>query len=231
MRSGRGFTLIELLVMIVAVGVLCAVLFMHLVPARESARRCSCMSNTRQIGLAMTQYAGEHDDRFPPLVDAGGNTVPAVDNEGRISALPARTAFAVLLKESYLTTTKVFVCPSSRDVYAGDDFPEDYRTARLQDLVLPEKSCSYGWDPTKTFGAYAACAILADNPSKHVSASNEGTAKNNTDNHRKAGQNIWYNDGHVKWATTSTPDAGEDPDIYLGDPGYEKSTTDAKIIR
>ena len=64
-----------------------------------------------------------------------------------------------------------------------------------------------------------------------MSAANAGTARNNSDNHRKAGQNVFYNDGHTKWMTTSRPDAGDDPDVYLGGPGYEKSTSDAKIIR
>jgi len=231
MSARRAFTLIELLVLLVAIGLLCAVLFVHVLRAHEAARRASCMGNTRQIGLAMIQYAADHDDQFPPLVDAGGNMVPAVDNEGNVSTLPSRTAFAVLLKEGYLTTTKVFLCRSSRDRYHGEDFPADYRIARLQDLILPEKSCSYGWDPTKTHGADATCALLADKPSKDLSASNEGTARNNSDNHRKAGQNVFYNDGHTKWTTTSAPDSGDDPDIYLGGPGYETSNTDAKIIR
>ena len=56
-------------------------------------------------------------------------------------------------------------------------------------------------------------------------------AQNNSDNHNKEGQNVFYNDGHTKWMTTSKPDAGDDPDFYLGDAGYESSNTDAKIIR
>lgn len=78
--------------------------------------------------------------------------------------------------------------------------------------------------------AVANCALIADKPSADVSEENAGTARNNSDNHKKKGQNVWYVDGHAKWRTTFTP-CGDDPDIYLGDSGYEDSLTDAKIIR
>ena len=40
---------------------------------------------------------------------------------------------------------------------------------------------------------------------------------------------MFYNDGHVKWATTSKPETGDDPDFFLGDTGYETSQTDSFI--
>ena len=149
----------------------------------ERAPSASCMNNIRQIGLAMIQYAGDHDDRFSPLVDEQGRLVPAVDNEGRVSMLPSRTAFAVLMKEGYLSTTRVFVCWSSGDRNA-EGFPKDMKNAPLQSLVLAEKNCSYGWDPTKRHDVSAVCAIIADAPPSGVSVANAGTAKNNSANHK-----------------------------------------------
>ena len=201
----------------------------------ESERRANCMNNVRQIGLAMSQYATEND-YFPKLVDAAtGEEIWAVDPDtGRVNTTdPARSAFAILLCKGYLTTTKVFVCPSSGDKVATADegFPSAFRSANLDAFILAENQCSYGWDPTKSTAAQANTALIADKPSADVSEESAGSAKNNSDNHKKRGQNVWYVDGHVKWMTTSAPQAGKDKDIYLGDTGYENSMTDAKIIR
>jgi hypothetical protein len=188
------------------------------------------MSNVRNIGQCLFMYAGDHGGRFMPLVDAAGNRVPAVDNTGVVSILPARTAFAVLFKDGYLTTTAVFYCTSS-GANRPKSFPTDFKNAPLASLILPEGNCSYGWDPTKTHAADATCAILADNPPNNASRAANGTAANNSPNHRGCGQNVFYNDGHVKWGVTPAPDSGDDPDIYTGAAGYEKSATDAKIVR
>src|SRR6266568_3270154 len=54
-ESRRGFTLIELLVVIVIIAILAAILFPVFAQAREKARQTSCMSNCKQIGLAIMQ--------------------------------------------------------------------------------------------------------------------------------------------------------------------------------
>lgn len=234
MRHGKAFTLIEVIVLVVVLAALLTVLFVVAVrEAREKALRAWCMKCHRQIGLTMFQYAGDHDDNFMPLVDSQGNKVPAVAADGTISKEPARSGFAVLLKEGYLTTTKLFICPASTGRAPEYDWNDvgHYKDIPLKDLLLKEDECSFGWDPTKNHSADATCAIVADAPPNDVSLANEGTRKNNSDNHGKRGQCVFYNDGHVKWGTTPVPDSGDDPDIYTGAPGYETSPTDAKIIR
>ena len=66
-RSGRrhGFTLIELLVVIAIIAILAAILFPVFAQARESARKASCTSNLKQVGLAMLMYAGDFDETLP----------------------------------------------------------------------------------------------------------------------------------------------------------------------
>jgi len=233
MNRHRGFTLIELLVVIAIIGILAGFLLPALARAQEMARRVHCLSNARQIGLAMIQWAGDHDDAFMDLVDAAGTEVPAVDTSGNISPEPARSGYALLFSRGYLTTPRVFICPSSHDRGTDDTFPSDYKNAPLQNLILDDRNCSYGWDPTKRHSAAATCAIVADEPDDNPAPADaeEGTARNNSANHNKEGENVFYNDGHTKWMTTSRPDSGDDPDFYLGDTGYESSNTDAKIIR
>ena len=60
-----GFTLIELLVVIAIIAILAAILFPVFARARESARRASCLSNLKQLGLAIVMYAQDYDDTFP----------------------------------------------------------------------------------------------------------------------------------------------------------------------
>lgn len=62
---GWGFTLIELLVVIAIIAVLAAILFPVFAKARHKARQASCLSNLKQLGLAMTMYAGDYDERMP----------------------------------------------------------------------------------------------------------------------------------------------------------------------
>jgi prepilin-type N-terminal cleavage/methylation domain-containing protein/prepilin-type processing-associated H-X9-DG protein len=64
-KKSNGFTLIELLVVIAIIAILAAILFPVFAQAREKARAISCLSNTKQIGLAVMQYEQDFDETCP----------------------------------------------------------------------------------------------------------------------------------------------------------------------
>jgi prepilin-type N-terminal cleavage/methylation domain-containing protein/prepilin-type processing-associated H-X9-DG protein len=68
----RGFTLIELLVVIAIIAILAAILFPVFARARENARRASCGSNLKQIGLGFMQYTQDYDEKYPPYNNGAG---------------------------------------------------------------------------------------------------------------------------------------------------------------
>ena len=91
-----GFTLMELLVVISVIVILAALLFPTFARARENARRASCMSNMKQIGLGIMQYTQDYDERYPFT----GIEYP--DTPGKLPQV----------LDPYVKNTKIFKCPS-----------------------------------------------------------------------------------------------------------------------
>lgn len=63
----NGFTLIELLVVIAIIAILAAILFPVFAQAREKARQTMCLSNSRQMGLAVQMYVQDYDEKLPSV--------------------------------------------------------------------------------------------------------------------------------------------------------------------
>ncbi len=69
MKRHTAFTLIELLVVIAIIAILAAILFPVFAQAKAAAKKTSCLSNTKQIGLALNMYGNDYDDGYPTWLE------------------------------------------------------------------------------------------------------------------------------------------------------------------
>ena len=110
-NTRRGFTLIELLVVIAIISLLAAILFPVFARTRENARRASCQSNLKQLGLGIMQYLQDHDEGYPlASVLAVGDPPDGVNwtTESGISRFYWQQTIY-----PYTKNTQIYYCPST----------------------------------------------------------------------------------------------------------------------
>jgi len=191
-RTQRGFTLIELLVVIAIIAILAAILFPVFARAREKARQSSCLSNSKQIMLAVLSYAQDYDE-FLPYGQNGNATTTygyAIYSiyDGRSHLMP------------YIKNQQIGMCPSNPTYRCGYgwNYPHmPYRTLyaggwSLAQYQLPSEvmvfcdSNSYAW---------VYCPV-------HYPNWSDGYCRV-SDRHND-GANCGFLDGHAKWEKRDT---------------------------
>jgi prepilin-type N-terminal cleavage/methylation domain-containing protein/prepilin-type processing-associated H-X9-DG protein len=118
-QNKRAFTLVELLVVIAIIAILAAILLPVIFAARNKARQLQCVSNLRQIGMAIQMYASDHEGLLPP--GAYNTPTPPIMVTAQIipgfqtaAGLTYRVDWRdILVGMQYLNTSKILVCPSA----------------------------------------------------------------------------------------------------------------------
>ena len=125
-KKRPAFTLIELLVVIAIIAILAAILFPVFARARENARRSSCTSNLKQMGIGLIQYSQDYDEYYP---------VARFNGDQVSQTTPYRYKWMDAI-QPYIKSTQVFTCPSDTDVtigattYTTQYIPADQLTAK-----------------------------------------------------------------------------------------------------
>jgi prepilin-type N-terminal cleavage/methylation domain-containing protein/prepilin-type processing-associated H-X9-DG protein len=133
----RGFTLIELLVVVAIISLLAAILFPVFARAREQARKAACMSNLKQIGLAINMYVQDYDETYP----VGYMNYLAVNPDWYGNPNVDSVMWYTVL-QPYVKNRQVFVCPSAGVIPS---------TTLINNV---QYSGGYGWNCSGTSATY-----------------------------------------------------------------------------
>lgn len=195
-KSPRHFTLVELLVVIAIIAILSSLLLPSLSAGRDAAKRSSCASNMKQIGLAIRMYGDDNNDQ-PPQAGWSYPSAPP--------ALPVNVYWP-FQTNSYINRKAVFACPSASDAgnppWLASPFVADYGYNAYAGNCSNSGYMGY-------FKRFSLCSRPAQTPMVQGHNSNNnfeagcfylspGTIYSFSTRHMN-GENILWFDGHSNW--------------------------------
>ena len=181
-----AFTLIELLVVIAIIAILAAILFPVFARARENARRSSCQSNLKQMGLGFAQYIQDYDERYMP----GNDPVAA----SAVSGGPR--GWSVLL-QPYMKSTQILKCPSASVTANSDPTMAGYLDYFTNSNLIGGYSGANGIN-IASLKSVSNTISTADNGDRSDASGSQWV--NPLPNKRHFDNcNYLFADGHVKW--------------------------------
>ena len=141
----KRFTLIELLVVVAIIGILASLLLPVLGKARKSARRATCVSQLRQLSVALYNYTDDNDSHFPSHGFISRPDGTAITWDDLISGYDGRSSLSyaemVTSQSSGITENQndLYVCPEDDVVRAGNEVKKSYGISALR-KDLPDNS-------------------------------------------------------------------------------------------
>ena len=174
-RRRRGFTLVELLVVVAIIAILAGLLLPSLASAKQNALRANCLSNLRQIGFAIQNYAPDYGGRIPygPFAPPFSNPSDFYPSTGAPTSLislqgGAPVGLGLMLQSYIASQPKILFCPAS-------DQPVD-ADAQLANVGLTQAQSGF-------YYRHAGNTLLHDtfaatNAPDHLLLDNLGTNRN-----------------------------------------------------
>lgn len=206
MRRKRraGFTLIELLVVIAVISVLAALLFPVFASARQKARQAACLSNERQLAMAVMMYVQDNDEILPGATDgrAGAGVLGGWMFYSSFAVLPGQFSAMDPAQGSlypYVRSKGVYLCPNDTARLPGGNSYAINSCVAAPDAVG-------GLHVGRTLGAFdAPGAIMLFGEETTPTADTTNDAYMNLAygdtfaKHHQNGTDVAFLDAHVKW--------------------------------
>jgi prepilin-type N-terminal cleavage/methylation domain-containing protein/prepilin-type processing-associated H-X9-DG protein len=200
-RLRSAFTLIELLTVIAIIGILAAILIPTVGKVRESARSAQCLSNLRQISLALNMYADDHKGLFPTTGNADWVKPAALATPGGIFDYLQQTATPNQFWDQYWVSSVRFkgtplFCPGwqGRDPVPYSYGLNELLTEQVPGLKIGSKNYAARWKVTAP--SQAMLVIEANQLNAKLPGSAGGQEPANKPRHGSQ-LNLAYVDGHV----------------------------------
>ena len=218
-RARRGFTLIELLVVIAIIAILASILFPVFGRARENARRSSCQSNLKQIGLGIIQYAQDYDERLPGTVDGGAGAGQyggwmwySAFNSARNATPTYNPALGSIYP--YIKSNQIFICPSDAiGQSAGNTYAINACMAERQTTGVTNPPFNFrpGLSQAQFEESAQIALLLEEGGPSGRDTTDDGyvsiSAGNSLSLRHFDGSDILFLDGHVKYYLPSRANA------------------------